>query len=166
MKEIWKDIQGYEGLYQISNLGRVKSLNFNNTRKEKIMKPLLSNNGYLRVSLSNKMKKKKYFIHRLVAQEFIPNPNNLSEINHINEIKTDNSVKNLEYCTSQYNHDFSQSKSVLQYDLEGNFINEWKSANQIQRELGFFQSNVNRCCLKKCKTAYGFIWKYKNEEQS
>ena len=85
--EIWKDIIGYEGRYQVSNLGRVKSLNYNNTNKEKILKPKKENNGYLRVNLSKNGKAKMYSVHRLVAIVYIPNPENKETVNHKNENK-------------------------------------------------------------------------------
>jgi hypothetical protein len=111
MEEIWKDIIGSNGLYQISNLGNVKSLSRTTIRvfkthtsrlpvKEKILKPVLSNkDGYYRVNISGKLKS----IHRLIAIHFIPNPNNYESINHINAIKTDNSISNLEWCTPSQN---------------------------------------------------------------
>ena len=108
--EIWKDIKGYEGLYQVSNLGRVKSLpKYHKTKsgyfsKERIIKTIRNDRGYLMVGLSKDWKKKKVFVHRLVAEAFIPNPNNYTQINHINEQEKDNNnVDNLEWCTCKYN---------------------------------------------------------------
>ena len=112
--EIWKDIKGYEGLYQVSNYGRIKTLiNFNSKhsyskkelkeRKEKILKEHECN-GYLRVTLSKKQKSKHYRVHRLVAQAFIPNPENKPQINHKDNNRKNNNVNNLEWCTALYNN--------------------------------------------------------------
>ena len=105
MIEIWKDIEGYENLYQVSNLGRVKSLNYNHTGKEKIMKAK-KDKGYLRVQLYKDGKPKFYSVHRLVATSFLPNPNNLSQVNHIDEDKSNNIVDNLEWCSAKYNSNY------------------------------------------------------------
>ena len=109
-KEIWKDIKGYEGLYQVSNFGRVKSLTkYHKTKKgyfskERILKLIRNERGYLLVGLCKNWKKQKVFVHRLVAETFIPNPNNLPQVNHINEFEKDNnSIDNLEWCTCKYN---------------------------------------------------------------
>ena len=105
-EEIWKDIPGYEGLYQVSNTGKVKSLNYMKTRKEKILKPRKEGKGYLKITLSKEGEKKDFKIHRLVASVFIPNPNNLPQINHIDECKTNNNVENLEWCDNRYNSNY------------------------------------------------------------
>ena len=165
MNEIWKDIEGYEGLYQISNLGRVKSLGNNKTRKEKILKSSKNTNGYLLVNLHKEGKQKHYYIHRLVVIAFIPNPDNLSQVNHINEDKTDNRVENLEWCDSKYNLNYGTrtektQKPILQFNLDGKFIKKWDSAIQVERELGFNQGNIGKCCKGKIKSAYGFKWRY------
>ena len=180
--EIWRDIKGYEGLYQVSNLGRVKSLGngCSNASKERILKPFIDNRegkGYLRVTLCKNGKTKRFQVHRLVAEAFIPNPNNLPFINHKSEIKSQNNVENLEWCDQKYNNSFgtrierivkaninhpNKSKPVLQYDLEGNFIKEWESTMEIDRQLGFAHTNISKCCKGKYKQAYGYIWRYKN----
>ena len=166
MEEIWKDIEGYEGLYQVSNLGRVKSL-----RRNIILRQGITRNGYEIVNLY-KNKSKYFLIHRLVANVFIPNPNNYPIVNHKDENKLNNCVDNLEWCTQKYNINYgtgiarrarSQSKIVLQYSLDGTFIKEWKSMMDIQRNLGFNQSHISECCRNIRKTAYGYIWKYKKE---
>ena len=114
-KEIWKDIKGYEGLYQISNLGRVKSFPRAGTRtkKERILKTRFSYNGYERISLSKEDIDKAYFIHRLVAQAFISNPYNYKEINHKDENSRNNKVSNLEWCDRSYNINYkNRNKKV------------------------------------------------------
>lgn len=163
--EEWRDIEGYEGLYQISNLGRVKSLGNTMLRKEKILKPNKHNCGYYRVELSKNNKQKWYYIHRLVAQAFIPNPDDLLFINHKDEDKTNNAVGNLEYCTARYNCNYGThneriakalSKKVL--CVETGVI--YQSTQEIQRKIGLPQSNICLCCNGKQKTCGGYHWKY------
>lgn len=174
--EIWRDIEGYEGLYQVSNMGRVKSLSKNiyykNGRIDKqqeIMMSQLLNPKYLFVNLRKNKKYKMFYIHRLVARAFIPNPDDKPQVNHINEIKTDNRVENLEWVTAEENNNHgthnknvakSLSKKVLQYDLNGNFIKEWESTQKIGRN-GYSQGNVAACCRGERRTHKGYIWKYK-----
>lgn len=154
IEEIYKDIQGYEGLYQISNLGNVKSLH---TRgKEKILKPAKNHKGYLTVGLCQQEKQKTHYIHRLVAMAFIENPNNLPQINHKDINPANNTVENLEWCDCQYNIDYSQSKQVM--CTETNKI--YPSTHQVERELGFYSSGIRKCCRGKQKTCGGFHWKY------
>ena len=177
MKEIWKDIKDYEGLYQGSNWGRAKSLDRYikgkghslQFKKGRILKPMKDSNGYLKVRLCDGEKSKTFNLHRLIAETFIPNTNNYKEVNHKNEIKTDNRVENLEWCDRKYNQNYGTrtekcskklSKPVLQYTLEGEFVKEWKSIAECCRN-GFNQGNVWMCCQGKLKTHKGFIWKYK-----
>ena len=164
--EVWKDIEGYEGLYQVSNLGRVKSIRYG---KERILKPLRYNCGYFVVNLWKNGERNQYLVHRLVCQSFIPNPNNLPQVNHKDENKENNSVENLEWCTAKYNYNFGTinqrraeklSKPVLQYTKSGEFVREWKSTHDVQRNLGYAGSSISRCCRGKLKSAYGFVWKY------
>lgn len=170
MNEIFKDIEGYEGIYQISNLGRVKSLNYNHTRKEKILKPR-NCHSYLRVQLYKNGQKEMPFIHRLVAQAFLSNPQNLPEVNHKDEDKSNNCVDNLEWVTRKENINYGTrtlraaekcSKKVLQFTKDGTFIQEWPSAYEIWHQLPKFrQSAICDCCNGKRKSAYKFIWRYK-----
>ena len=181
-KEFWKNIKDYENLYQGSNLGRVRS--FDRWVKSKngslrfckgrILKPGTNKDGYLQVDLWKNNKRKNFLVHRLVAQAFLDNPNNLPEVNHKDENKLNNSVENLEWCDRKYNcnygtrnerqkkkqlNDIKKSKPVLQYDLEGNFIREWESTMECGRN-GYNQGHVAECCQGKRKTHKGFIWRY------
>ena len=170
-KEIWKDIDGYEGLYRVSNLGRVKSLK---QGKEKILKQVLVNN-YLAISLYKNNEKKLCKVHRLVCQTFLLNPQNLPQVNHKDENKTNNKVDNLEWCDVKYNNNYGTrtqranekntngkcSKTVLQYSKDGEFIRQWKSTKDVERNLGYGHSQISACCRGKYKSSYEFVWKYK-----
>ena len=164
-QEIWKDIAGFEGLYQISSWGRVKSLK---NGKEKILRSGVDGGGYLYVVLYKDRKYKNYKVHRLVANAFIPNPDNLPVINHIDECKTNNFVGNLEWCSYSYNNSYNcaakkrgekLSKQVGQYSLDGELLKVWTSLNEAERN-GFNEGNICSCCKGKRKTHGGFIWKY------
>lgn len=153
-----KDIAGYEGLYAVTSCGKVWSY-----RNEKFLKPKREKSGYLHVDLYKNGQMKSYKIHRLVAMAYIPNPDNLPQINHKDENKTNNCLQNLEWCDSKYNINYGNrtektKKPILQYDLDGNFIREWPSATDVGREV---KSNICNCLKGKLPKAYGFIWKYK-----
>lgn len=162
--EIWKDIQGYEGLYQVSNEGNVKSL-----KKGIILKVANVNNGYLAVQLWKNGIPKMRLIHRLVAKAFIPNPDNLPQVNHKNEDKALNIVENLEWCSAKYNANFGtaisrrvdkQSKQVEQFDaVTGELIRRWESTNECGRN-GYTQSSVSQCCRGLRKQHKGYIWRF------
>ena len=113
MIEQWKDIPDYEGKYQISNCGRLRSV------KNGLMKPMVAPNGYLIACLWKKNKQKKFIIHRLVAQVFIPNPNNLKEVNHKDEDKTNNNADNLEWCSHKYNMNYGKVKDKIRKANKG-----------------------------------------------
>ena len=166
MDEIWRDIEGYEGLYKISNKGRVKSLY---KGSERILKLWDNGRGYLRVYLTKENTSKYIRVHRLVARAFIPNPHNLPEVNHKDENKKNNYVENLEWCDRRYNVNYGSrnervSKKILQYSKSGEFIREWQGAREVERVLGIDNSHINACCRGKQKSAYGFIWKYKEKD--
>ena len=160
-EEIWKEIKEYEGKYWVSNLGRVKS-------KRKILKPI--NGEYLHVGLSKNGIQVTKLIHRLVAETFIPNSNNLLQVNHKDENKHNNNVNNLEWVTFKENMNYGTKQdresiiktkqNVLQYDLEGNFIKKWFNLREITKNTNYKKSNIQYCCSGKNKTAYGYIWKY------
>lgn len=165
MEEIWKDIKEYEGMYQISNLGRVKSLKYG---KEYIKKISIHHSNYNIIKLHKDGVGKTFQIHRLVAQHFIPNPDNLPQVNHKDENTLNNSVNNLEWCDSKYNANYGTaiqrrsntiSKPVLQYTLDGEFVREWSSVKECKAQ-GYFCDAV---CRGVRKTHKGFIWKYKRK---
>lgn len=177
--EIWKPVENYEGIYEVSNLGRVRSLEryvqnhgVLELRKGRILKPGISGNGYNYICLSKNGNRKWCGVHRLVAQAFIPNPNNLPVINHRNEVKTDNRIENLEWCTYKYNNEYSgniekwinsNKKKIIQLTKNGEFVAEYESAREAERITGIEHSNISGCCLKKYgfKSAGNYKWKFK-----
>lgn len=168
--EIWKDIENFNGKYQVSNLGRVKSLSRyrrgkNSTMvfvKERILKGKKDKDGYIEFGLCiGEHKKMKYYRgHRLVAEAFIPNPNNYPIINHINEIKDDNRVENLEWCSYSYNATYSIGRKVLQIKPNGEIVKEWESIAEASKN-GYDRSTIGKCCRGVFDTHKGYIWKYK-----
>ena len=164
--EIWKDIEGYEGIYQVSNLGRTKRLYKND--KEKILKPFSNKDGYLIVNLCKEGKVKSRSVHRLVAQAFIPNPENKPEVNHKDENKSNNKVENLEWVTSKENNNYgtrtermakSQSKPIYGINVKTNERIEFPSTQEAGRS-GFDQSHIVHCLKGKRKTHKGYKWFY------
>jgi len=178
--EVWKDIKGFEGLYQVSNMGRMKILAHNNKRgykrKGKIMKLSLNAYGYKQVGISKNDKHYTRRVHRLVAQAFIPNPNNYPIINHKDEVKTNNKVSNLEWCTVEYNNNYGtrnargsitktnglRCKKVAQLDKKGNLIKVWISSADAGRH-GYNQSDVSACCYGLKEQHKGYFWIYYSE---
>lgn len=163
MKEVFKDIAGYEGLYQVSNLGRVKSLGNDKSRKEKILRPGIRGNGYLLVILWKNGKRKNYLVHRLVSETFLDNPDNLPCVNHRDENKQNNCVSNLEFCTYQYNNTFNdkhrkKAKKVGCYK-DGKLIKVYDAIIDVEKD-GFYQGTVVKCCKGRYKSTGGFQWKY------
>ena len=166
IKEIWKDIEGYEGLYQVSNMGRIKSLSRKQSLKERILKPGNGTGGYQIVKLCNGNIKTKR-VHRLVGKEFIPNPENKPQINHKWGNKLDNRACALEWCTQieNINHAFKTGliktkKPVLQFDKHGKLIDKHESQHIAHLETGIVVQNISAVCTGKAKTAGGYIWKF------
>ena len=175
--EEWRDVVGYEGLYQVSSEGRVKSLERTfidksgrkRTVKERILKPGMDKGGYLRIDLCASGKSRMFSVHRLVCQAFHDNPENKLDVNHINENKTDNRACNLEWSTRKKNCNHgtrnvrmaeTKSKQVGQYTLNGELIKVWSSATEAERRAGFDHSAISKVANGKRKTAYGFRWKH------
>ena len=159
--EIWKDIQGYEGLYQVSNLGRVRSRNG-------LIHLNTNNYGYKHVTLSKSNVQKTALVHRLVAEAFIENPFELPQINHKDGNKNNNAVINLEWTTQKDNNrhaiktNLRKAKRILLVDSENNIVKEFNNRMEINDFLGrkVCQDSITRCCNGKRKTAYGFSWRY------
>ena len=177
--EIWRDIPSYEGLYRVSNLGRVKSLErfdaLGHRVKERILKPSRDRYGYYQVVLCKNSIVKAYKVHRLVWSAFNGQiPENM-QVNHINEVKSNNRLENLNLMTCKENINWGTgiershnkqingkcSKPVLQFTLDNILVKEYPSLIQVYRETGFAFQNISACCKGKFKQAYGFKWKYK-----
>ena len=166
MKEIWKDVIGYEGLYFVSNLGRVKSTPTCKHKKPRILKPI-PRNGYLSVILCDEHGLKNVFIHRLVAQCFVPNPYNKPIVNHVDGNKMNPCAENLEWCTQKENIDHaiktglmhSYKKPIYQLDLNGKLVKKWNNIDQILSNYPNYKvKTINNCIYGKKKSAYGSIW--------
>lgn len=155
MCKIYKPIEGYEDLYEVSDEGNVR-----NKTTGRLLKPGRTNRGYLFVNLCKDGISKFKTIHRLVALAFLPNPNNYQQINHKDKNRSNNNVDNLEWCTNQYNVDYSISKPVNQYALDGRLLNTYKSTSEAERQTGVPHQNICYCCLGKRLSAGGFIWKF------
>ena len=185
--ENWKDIKGYEGFYQVSDCGRIKSLerdvfNYRGTltrhTEEKILAPALNGIGYSFVNLHKNGKSKVILVHRLVAEAFIPNPENKPQVNHKDEVKSNNAVDNLEWCTSKYNVNYGTRttravKNCRSFKLENNprakpvFCEElnktFDCAKRVEEELGIWGSAICNVCKGKQKTAGKLHWRYADE---
>lgn len=184
--EEWTPINGYDGLYIISNLGQVKRYKKGDWKK---LKPFKNRKGYLQVRLCKNNKTTSFYIHRLVALHFIPNLENKSEINHIDENKENNVVSNLEWTTHKDNINHGTrnerssktrkekfkngeyrkiNKKVICYDIEtGNFTREFESISQACYELkkpSRCVGNIVNCCKGKRKTVYGYYWSYEKKD--
>jgi len=172
MKEVWRDVTGYEGFYKVSNLGNVKTTkrSFLKTDKticnvkEKILKPWKDSRGYMQVKLYKNFDKKIKMLHRIVLEAFEPNVKNLEQVNHKDENPLNNKLENLEWCTREYNMNYGNrikkiSKPVLQFNKENEFMKRWRSAREAEKN-GYCSVCICYCCKGKIKTHKGFIWKY------
>lgn len=187
-KEVWRDIPEYLGYYQISNLGRVRSLErtityspskaYPNGRnmvlKQRVLKPCTDKKGYefVQLFINNKFRSKK--VHRLVAEVFIPNPNNLPQVNHKDEVKNNNKVTNLEWCSAAYNVNYGVGKykktlgkriPVVQYTIDNVLVREYESATAAAKSLNKSQGSsrqILQACRGKHNTTFGYKWKFKN----
>ena len=184
-KEIWKPVVDFEGIYEVSSYGKIRRISYENPMyKHKVelpyyIKSRYDKDGYVRYALSKDGKMKQVFGHREVAKAFIPNPNNYPVINHIDCNIKNNYVENLEWCSVTYNNRYIKkmgrtnycygerhpnSKKVLQFDRDNNFIREYESTGDVERILGIKSAQIRACCNpnSRVKTVHGFIFKYKS----
>lgn len=163
MNEIWRSAKDYEGLYEVSNLGRVR-----NVVSGVILKPVKDRDGYLQVTLYSQLPRKNFKIHRLVAQAFLPNHDNLPQVNHKDENKENNRVDNLEWCNAEYNHNYgtrnarvgkAKSRVVYMYTQDDKLCGLWPSTNECERN-GFNHALIVACCSGKRNLHKGFKWSY------
>ena len=193
MVEIWKDIKGYEGLYQVSNLGNVRSLDKTVIQKNafgimkehnykgKIMKLFEDKDGYLRVNLKKDKTMKQYGVHVLVANEFIEDNTNFKsmpyenkesidtnklQVNHKDENKQNNEISNLELCTNAYNVNYSRSSKIVQTDIHDNFIRIWDSVKRASIDLKMSRNTINAILRGKKDSSRGFKFKRYREEKN
>lgn len=186
MEEIWKDIQGFEGKYQVSNMGRVRSLdmtvhnpgrNCDYFQKGRILVPYQERNGYLRVTLINgdRSTKQKISIHRIVAIAFVCGYAEGLEVNHIDEVRTNNRADNLEWVTPRENinhgghnkrQSITKSRRVVQYDMDGRVVRSYYGLSEASRQTGIARENIGKCCnhAKGYVSAGGFLWAFDGEE--
>jgi len=180
MKEIWKDIADYEGQYQVSNLGNVKSLNYQRSSKPHLIKQQITYDGYHRVHIGGKKHPLLITVHILVARAFIPNPDNKPQVNHIDGNKDNNCADNLEWVTGKENishairtglrkpenHIYPKgdahyaSKPVIQYDMQGNFVKLWNCQSEAARFYNCKPSSLINCARERIKSCKGFLWRF------
>ena len=178
MNEIWKPILETDGKYEISNLGNIRTVDRyakvcgGGMRfiKGEMRKPIVCSNGYLELQASVNGKRIIFMVHRLVAQYFIPNPNDYPEVNHKDENPQNNHVDNLEWCTPKYNCNYGTrnqrcmekviKKAVNQYTLDGEFVAHYEMIKDAERKYGIDSSQIIRVCKGKNRTAGGYLWKY------
>lgn len=171
-KEVWKDIEGYEGLYKISNFGNVYSCRLKRNMKQK------TNKGYKMITFCKNKTLKTYSVHRLVAMAFVKNPENKPEVNHKDENKTNNHVDNLmwvtpkensnwgtrvERLTGEYGNNAMFKGKVVQISKEGKIISVFTSTRNAVEKTGIPEHSIRSCLSGRSETGYGYVWKYKNE---
>lgn len=182
MKEEWRPIEGFEGQYEVSNTGKIRSIDRKVYQQGKFvsyggteMKPYHNNRGYQMIALSKGNKKKRLLVHRLVAIAFIPNIDNLPCINHKDENKDNNNVNNLEWCNHKYNCNYGthmervaqkQSIGVVMYTLNGERLRVYKSSKEAERETGIPHSGIMRCCKGLQNSCCGYTWTYSDSERT
>ena len=173
IKEEWRHVPFFENKYMVSNKGKIVSLNFKMSGIKKEMSPWL-HHGYKLVTLCMNGKTKQVPIHRLVAEAFIPNPNNYPIVNHKDENKLNNCADNLEWCTNEYNITYGTANQrraekgkvpILQMTVDSVFVRRFDSAKEAGKLLGIGHSSITAVCKGRQKTAYGFKWRYEDEDR-
>lgn len=168
--EIWKDVNGYEGIYQISTKGRVRNIKY-----DRLLRQAKHRTGYVSVMLYRNGNPKRINIHRLVAENFIEKPDGCDIVNHKDENKSNNNIENLEWCSGEYNmkygtlgkritqkrgHCARKKRKVIQMDGCGNTLHIWDSISTASKETGTARTSIFECCIGIHKTANGYVWKY------
>jgi len=181
-EEIWKDVPGYEGVYQASTLGQIRSMDMHipirgglQLRRGRILKPIVNIDGYYTVMLCIYRKRKIWRVHKLVGITFIPNPQGFKIINHKNEIKTDNRACNLEWCDTRYNINYGDRtakaraarklnkrgfKPVVQMSMDGSLLNVYESVASAARLTGCHQGAISNCCIGRAKSSGNYRWRF------
>lgn len=183
--EFWEDVKGYEGLYKVSNLGRIKAINKYYRHTEKNLKQITRKDGYKQIGLFKNGIGKNFYVHKLVAEAFLdknnfkymPDENRVQidlkklQVNHKDENKTNNCIENLEWCTIKYNNNYgtlierqrkakNRVKGVIQLKLDGSYINKFYSISEASRETGVTRTSIGECCRGERKQTGGYKWKY------
>lgn len=183
IEEVWKGVPGFPN-YEVSNFGRVRSLTHYDSngvlRKGRILAPTIGSDEYPHVVLYDKGKRKEVLVHRLVAQLFVPNPENKEEVNHKDECKINNVWLNLEWMSRRENANYGtrneraretmikkgMCREVLMLNLEGEVLREFRTMSEAVRHVNGRMLNIYRCCNNKAKMAYGYKWQYKSTSQN
>ena len=178
MTEIWRDIEGYEGFYQVSSKGQIRSLHFRHSNRVQIMKQQVVKGPYYTIEFNLNRKRDIKYVHRIVAKAFPEICGEYfegAECNHKDENGLNNCVENLEWCTPQYNYNYGtrlkrsletkkkngkRNIAVYQLDMDGNFIKRWDSATIAAENIGAHQGHISSCLTGKRQSAYGFKWRY------
>lgn len=173
MQEIWKDIEGYEGLYQVSNTGKIRSFRRSTKHhgsKNHLINPSLTIRGYENVTLyRNPSDRHKFLVHRLVAAAFVPNPNNYEAVNHKDENIRNNNAENLEWCTISYNNAYgtarirgsiTKGQRVKQFTINGVLLATYESLQIASEITGVPKHAIKDCCSDHCQTGHGYVWRY------
>ena len=151
-----RDIKDYEGLYAVTSCGKIYSY-----KSKKFLKPFDNGKGYLQVILCKDGKQKHYRVHRLVAQTYLPNPDNLPQVNHIDEDKSNNALPNLEWCDAAYNNNYSFAKKVICIETQEIF----ESVTEAAKAVDVAKGNISKCCSGKRKTCAGYHWRYYDQKE-
>lgn len=171
-KEEWRPVVGYEGLYEVSNLGNVDSLNFHREGRRHRIKVRVNFFGYAYVMLNKDKQQRPYFLHRIIAMAFVPNPNNYPIINHKDENPLNNNIENLEWVTYKYNTNYGtcikrrsekKKKPVIQMTLDGEFIARYNSVKEAAANINCRPSSITCACRGRLKKCQGFLWKFEKE---
>lgn len=157
MNEVWKQVEGYGGRYEVSNLGNVRSKFYGELSQRE------TPDGYLTVSLRDNKKNKRVRVHRLVAKAFVKNIYGCDVVNHKDENKKNNKSNNLEWVTAENNSKYSSCRPIRQYEVWGKPVRKWLGVTEASKELGISREGITNCCKGITRTYKGYVWKYEQE---